>query len=273
MYERFYGFNEKPFNLTPDSKFFYPSKEHEEALARLIYAVNEKRGFAVITGEIGAGKTTLWRTLISRFNTNTKTAIITNTFLTGKQLIMMVLEEFGVKNKDRSKAELLKELNNYLIRQLSLGYNVVLIIDEAQNLRSAVLEEIRMLSNLETEKEKLLQIVLLGQPELKNMLHLKELEQLKQRIDVCFHIYPLSEKETKEYIYHRLKVASSNSEQMVNIFNLSAVSLIYKHSHGIPRLINMVCDQSLLNGYLHENKEITEEIVQEAISDLNISVV
>jgi len=278
MYEQFYNFTEKPFNLTPDSKYFFPSKEHEEALNSLIYTVNERKGFAVITGEIGSGKTTICRTLLNKLDTHTKTAIITNTYLTGKQLIQMALEDFGIQTKAKNKVQLMKELNNFLIRQLSLGYNVVLIIDEAQNLRPAVLEEIRMLSNLETEKEKLIQILLLGQPELRKQLNLQELAQLKQRINVYYHIYPLDEEETVAYINHRLKIATGarepatpqHSQELILPsvrFTDAALQAVYTYSHGIPRLINMVCDQSLLTGYVQETHEISDTLVKEALTE------
>lgn len=316
MYEQFYNFTEKPFNLTPDSKYFFPSKEHEEALNSLIYTVNERKGFAVITGEIGSGKTTICRTLINKLDTHTKAAIITNTYLTGKQLVQLALEDFGIQTRAKNKVQLMKELNDFLISQLSLGYNVVLIIDEAQNLRPSVLEEIRMLSNLETEKEKLIQILLLGQPELRNQLNLQELAQLKQRINVYYHIYPLGEEETAAYINHRLKIATgtkeltlpqrsiefscegcgkllvasvehanreadcprcgrviiiSSKQQELTLplvhFTDVAIKAIYAYSHGIPRLINMACDQSLLTGYVRGTHEITDSLIKEALTE------
>lgn len=278
MYEQFYNFTEKPFNLTPDPKYFFSSKEHEEALNSLIYTVNERKGFAVITGEIGSGKTTICRTLLSKLDTHIKTALITNTYLTGKQLIQLALEDFGIQTKAKSKVQLMKELNDFLIRQLSLGYNVILIVDEAQNLRPSVLEEIRMLSNLETEKEKLIQVLLLGQPELRQQLNLRELAQLKQRINVYYHIYPLDEAETAVYINHRLKIAtrakeptaSQHSQELILPsvhFTDAALEAIYAHSHGIPRLINTVCDQSLLTGYVQGTHEITDTLVQEALAE------
>ncbi|NOX97901.1 MAG: AAA family ATPase [Nitrospirae bacterium] len=318
MYEQFYNFTEKPFNLTPDSKYFFSSKEHEEALNSLIYTVNERKGFAVITGEIGSGKTTICRTFLNKLDTHTKTAIITNTYLTGKQLIQLALEDFGIQTKSKNKVQLMKELNNFLIRQLSLGYNVVLIVDEAQNLRPSVLEEIRMLSNLETEKEKLIQILLLGQPELRDQLNLQKLAQLKQRINVYYHIYPLNEEETTAYINHRLKIATKakkpalprsvkfnckkcgkllvaslkhadreadcpKCKQAIIIpsrqqettspppvhFTTAALQTIYAYSHGIPRLINMVCDQSLLTSYVQGSHKITETLVKDALAEFS----
>jgi len=271
MYEKFYGFSEKPFNTTPDSKFFYPSAKHTEALNSLIYAVNERKGFVVITGEIGAGKTTVCRALLNKLDLNTKVAMFTNTHLTCKELIAEILEELEVEYKGGTKQRLLSHLNHYLIRQLSNDVNVVLIIDEAQNLTPTVLEEVRMLSNLETEKEKLIQIILLGQPQLKARLENVLLEQFKQRIALYYHISALSYNETQEYIAHRLTLVSSNG---IDFFSPQALDLVYEHSRGIPRLINLICDSALLSGYIYEEKKIGEKIIDEVIKerDFNYSV-
>ena len=265
MYEDFYGFKEKPFNVTPNPKFFFPSQRHTEALDRLLYTINEKRGFAVITGEIGSGKTTVCRTLLSRLDTATKVAMITNTRLTPKQMLVSILEGLGVCLNSGTKPGLLSALNKFLLEQLSLDFNVVLIIDEAQNLSPTVLEEVRMLSNLETEEEKLIQIILMGQPELRAKLALNELAQLKQRISVQYHISPLSRDEMAGYINHRLGIASSNASIHV-IFTGEALDEIYACSGGLPRVINMVCDDALLIGYAEETKEITPQII-EAVED------
>lgn len=267
MYEKFYGFSEKPFNTTPDSRFFFPSSKHTEALNSLIYAINERKGFVVITGEIGAGKTTVIRTLLNKLEPNTKTAIITNTHLTQKELIAQVLEELEVEHSSGGKQKLLSQLNSYLISQLNQDINVVLIIDEAQNLTPKVLEEVRMLSNLETEKEKLIQIILIGQPQLKQKLENPKLEQFKQRIAVYYHIPSLSREETWGYILHRLNLVSSNG---INIFSPKAVDTIYAYSRGIPRLINLVCDSALLSGYACDTREITEQTIYEAIKERDI---
>ncbi|MEW6074713.1 MAG: AAA family ATPase [Candidatus Omnitrophota bacterium] len=269
MYEKFYGFSEKPFNTTPDSKFFYPSAKHTEALNSLIYAINEKKGFVVITGEIGAGKTTVCRATLNKLEPNTKVALITNTNLTCKELIAQILEEFEVEYKPGTKQKLLSQLNHYLIRQLAADINLVLIIDEAQNLSSKVLEEVRMLSNLETEKEKLIQIILLGQPQLKTKLQNPKLEQFQQRISVYYHIPGLTKEETRDYIFHRLKLVSSNG---VDIFSPKAMDMIYAYSRGIPRLINLVCDSALLSGYVYEISKITEKIIHEVISERDLTL-
>jgi general secretion pathway protein A len=264
MYEKFYQLTEKPFNTTPDSKFFYPSPKHTEALNSLIYAINERKGFVVITGEIGVGKTTVWRTLMNKLEPNTKVAIITNTHLTCKELIAEILEEFEVEYKPGTKQKLLSQLNKFLISQLASDINIVLIIDEAQNLSPKVLEEVRMLSNLETETEKLIQIILIGQPQLKAKLENPRLEQFKQRIAVYYHMSGLSREQTENYIFHRLKLASSNG---IDIFTPKAVDLIHNYSRGIPRVINLVCDSALLSGYIYDTKKITENIVSEVIKE------
>lgn len=264
MYEKFYGFTEKPFNVTPDSKFFFPSHKHLEALNSMYYAINERKGFVVITGEIGAGKTTVCRTLLNKLNLNTKVAMITNTHLTPKELIAEILEELEIEHRGGSKQKLLSALNAYLIRQLSCDMNIVLMIDEAQNLTPKVLEEIRMLSNLETEKDKLVQVILLGQPQLKTKLIAEKLEQFKQRIAVYYHISALSRVETEQYIHHRLKLVNSND---ADIFVPAAIDSLYTHSHGIPRLINLIADSALLSGYIRETKQITDSIIKEVIKE------
>ena len=264
MYEKFYDFSEKPFNASPDSKFFFPSVKHLEALNSLIYAINEKKGFVVITGEIGAGKTTVYRTLLNKLDLNTKVAVITNTHLTAKELIAEILDELEIEYQGGTKQKLLSQLNHYLIRQLSEDMKIVLIIDEAQNLTPKVLEEVRMLSNLETEKEKLIQIILVGQPQLKAKLEHPRLAQFKQRIAVYYHLYPLTKEEVQRYILHRLSLVSSNG---LDIFSPGAVDLIYQHSGGIPRLINLICDSALLSGYIYETKSVGEEIVKAVVKE------
>jgi general secretion pathway protein A len=264
MYEKFYEFTEKPFNTTPDSKFFFPSAKHTEALNSLIYAINERKGFVVITGEIGAGKTTVCRTLLNKLELNTKVATITNTHLTCRELVAEILEEFEVDYKPGTKQKLLSQLNQYLITQLRNDVNIVLIIDEAQNLTPTVLEEVRMLSNLETEKDKLIQIILLGQPQLKAKLENPKLEQFKQRIMVYFHLTSLNQEETEKYIQYRLSLVNPNSQEL---FTSGAIEAIYKHSRGIPRLINILADSALLSGYVYGTKQITEQIISEVIKE------
>ncbi|RKY31574.1 MAG: general secretion pathway protein [Candidatus Omnitrophota bacterium] len=267
MYEKFYEFTENPFSTTPDSKFFYPSTKHTEALNSLVYAIDQRKGFVVVTGEIGAGKTTVYRTMLHKIDGEVKIAVITNTHLSLKDLIAEILDELEVEYKPGTKQKLLSQLNNYLIKQLSENINVVLIIDEAQNLSPKSMEEVRMLSNLETEKEKLIQIILLGQPQLITKLRHPRLEQFKQRIAVYYHLSALNKDETRDYILHRLKLASSNG---IDIFSQAAIDSIYAHSRGIPRLINLICDSALLSGFVYERKQINEDIINEVVKDREI---
>jgi general secretion pathway protein A len=264
MYNKFYGFTESPFNLTPNSRFFFASHKHTEALDSLIYAIDQRKGFVVITGEIGSGKTTVCRTLLNKLDRHTQIALVTNTHLSGKDLLMTILEEFEIDFIPGSKSKLLSQLNAYLIDQLERNNNVVLIIDEAQNLKPSVLEEIRMLSNLETETEKLIQIILLGQPELKQKLALHSLEQLRQRVSVYFHLSPLDEADTKQYIRYRTKVASESDREY---FTEDALSAVYQFSKGVPRLVNQLCDNALLTGYVEEVHMIDERIIRDVIHD------
>lgn len=264
MYHKFYGFKEAPFNMTPNSRFFYESAKHVEALSTLIYAIESRKGFVVITGDIGSGKTTVCRTLLNRLDPKTQTALVTNTYISGKDLLHAVLEDLEVEYTQGSKARLLSQLNQYLIEQLRNDHNVVLIIDEAQNLKPAVLEEVRMLSNLETENEKLIQIIFLGQPELKNKLAMPKLEQLRQRIAAYYHLTPLSEDDTRKYILYRLKIAGGSDKRY---FTDPALDMIYRFSKGVPRLINQVCDSALLNGFIYEKDIIDEKLMQEVIHE------
>jgi len=265
MYFEYFEFKEPPFNLTPDSRFFFEGNKHKEALNSLLYAINLRKGFIVITGEIGSGKTTVSRALINKLDKNTEIALITNTHVNGKDLLMTLLEDLEIEFQPGfSKARLLSCLNDYLLAQAHHGHNVVLIIDEAQNLKPAVLEEVRMLSNLETEKEKLIQIVLIGQPELKQKLGLSRLEQLRQRVAIYFHLSPLAFEEMQEYILHRLKVASQSNREY---FSKEALDLVFQFSKGVPRLINQICDFALLTGYVDGLKIIDEHIMQEVIGE------
>jgi len=265
MYFEYFEFKEPPFNLTPNSKFFFEGHKHREALNSLLYAINQRKGFIVITGEIGSGKTTVSRALINKLDKNTEVALITNTHLSSKDLLMTLLEDLEIEFQPGfSKAKLLSCLNDYLLAQAHRGHNVILIIDEAQNLKPAVLEEVRMLSNLETETEKLIQIVLIGQPELKEKMALSCLEQLRQRVAIYFHLSPLGFDEAQEYILHRLKVASQSNREY---FSKEALQLIYQFSHGVPRLINQICDFALLTGYVDGLKIIDERIIQEVIEE------
>ena len=265
MYREFFGLKEKPFNVTSDPDFLFLSRVHREALSHLIFGIKEKKGFLEITGEIGAGKTTLCRAILNQLDPNTKSAFIFNSTLPELQILQMIVEDFGLIVEKKNKASMLRQLNNFLIEELSRKNNVVLIIDEAQNLKPSVLEEVRLLSNLETEKEKLFQIILVGQPELKEKLRSPSLKQLRQRIAVRYHITPLGEDEVDKYIYHRLKVAGSDGQIK---FAQDAVDRIYRFSKGIPRLINMVCDKALLAAYVMETKDITLPMIEASIDEL-----
>ncbi|PIQ84107.1 MAG: ATPase [Candidatus Omnitrophica bacterium CG11_big_fil_rev_8_21_14_0_20_63_9] len=266
MYESFFGLKEKPFSMTPDPRYFYPSAKHTDALNHMVYAIEERRGFVVITGEIGSGKTTLSRVLFQKLDRRTKTAVIRNTQLSAKDLVAQTLDELEIPYKPSStKAGLINALNEFLVEQLGTDSNVVLLIDEAQNLKPNVLEEVRMLSNLETEREKLIQIILMGQPELKSKLWLKELTQLRQRVTLHYHLAPLDEPESAAYITHRLHVAGANGTPL---FSSSALPKIFQYTQGVPRLINGLCDRALLTGYVNESKTIDAGIIAEVAGEL-----
>lgn len=268
MYKQYYGFTDKPFNTSPDPRFFFSSARHAEALSGLWYAVEERKGFVAIMGDIGAGKTTICRTLMSKLGKNTKVALITNTHITPRELIAEMLEEFDVENRGGSKQKLLSALNHFLIQQLEADVNVVLIIDEAQNLSPKTLEEVRMLSNLETEREKLIQIILLGQPQLKSKLESPKLEQFRQRIAFSYFIEPLNQKEAAEYIRYRLKIVGCDDPR--SIFTEEAIDLMYHHTRGVPRLINIFCDSALLTGYVEDSRPITTRIIEEVARERSL---
>ncbi len=265
MYEAFFGLQELPFRMTPDLRYFYASPKHRDALNHMLYAIQERRGFVIVTGEIGSGKTMLSRMLFSQLDPLTKTAIIRNTYLTAKDLIGLMLEDLDVAYTPGSKMRLVKQLNDYLVDQLRVNGNVVLLVDEAQNLSPKLLEEIRMLSNLETERDKLIQIILMGQPELKAKLWLKSLAQFRQRITLHYHLMPLDEMETAGYVHHRLHVAGAVDD---GIFEAEALRRVYRYTEGVPRLINALCDRALLTGYVNETKHISPAMIDEAATEL-----
>ncbi len=266
MYLEFYGLKENPFNVTSDPNFLFLSHVHKEALDHLIYGIEERKGFIEITGEIGAGKTTICRVLLNRLReNNTRTSVIFNSSLPEMQLLEAILIDFGITLKRRNKGLIFQQLNEFLLGQLAEGRNVVLIIDEAQNLRNSTLETIRMLSNLETEKEKLIQIVLVGQPQLREKLNAPSLLQLKQRLSVRFHLYPLNEPDVRNYIDHRLKVAGSSGDIT---FEEDACKLIASYSGGVPRVINILCDKLLLLGFARGVNYIGEDLVRQSIEEL-----
>ncbi len=265
MYNKFYGFKIKPFEITPDPKFLYLSENHREALAHLTYAIRERKGFTVLTGEVGTGKTTLVQTLLSRLNGNTKTAYIFNPKLGSTDFIHTICEDFGIGGLKKSKGQYLAQLHKFLMDCYARNENVVLIIDEAHTLEPKLLEEVRLLTNLETPRSKLLQVILIGQPELNDVLNNPQYRQLKQRISLRYHLHSLNERETEAFIKRRLKVSGAPN---ADIFTPKAIKEIYQYSKGIPRLINIVCDNALLTGYATDKKVIGPKIILEVIDHL-----
>lgn len=265
MYETFFGLKEKPFNVTADPAFFFMSKRHKEALSHMIYGIQQRKGILSITGEIGTGKTTLCRVLLNSLDKEIKSAFILNPNFSSLELLHIIVEDFGISPSIKSKVSLVSDLNNFLIKESQKNHNVVLIIDESQNLDPSQLEQIRLLTNLETAKEKLLQIILVGQPELKEKLELPNLKQLSQRIAVRYHILPLEKNEMEDYINHRLNVAGSNGDLK---FTNDAMEQIYHYSKGIPRMINIICDRALLAAFVEETKEIGKTLVEKAAQEL-----
>lgn len=268
MYQQFYQLKENPFNITCDPEFFFASPHHQEAFDHLTYGIHERKGIMVLSGEIGTGKTTVCRTLLNQLDNHVKTSFILNPSFSEIQLLQMILQDFGLSIKSSNKIKLINQLNTFLLGQTEKGHNVVLIIDEAQNLKIRQLEQIRLLSNIETEKCKLLQIILVGQPELFDKLKLPQLRQLNQRITVRFHILPLERDDIKEYIFHRLKIADATLR--LN-FSKEAIDSIYLYSKGTPRLINILCDRALLAGYVAETFQIDEKIIQKCAREINQS--
>lgn len=265
MYSSFFGFTHKPFQLTPDPQFLFLSRVHKRALTYLNYGIVDNSGFILLTGEVGAGKTTIIRTLLKQIPQEIKIARVNNTKVSSDQLIAMINEDFGLDTKGKDKTQMLAELTEFLIKEYAGGGRSMIIIDEAQNLSADLLEEIRLLSNLETDKSKLLQIILIGQPELNATLSRRELEQLRQRIAVNTYISNLNRAETEEYIKHRLKVAG-NANAVT--FEEGVMDAIYDFSKGTPRLINILCEFTLLAAFVDEKRVIDTELVKEIIRDL-----
>lgn len=276
MHEEYYGFTEKPFSLTPDPKYLYKSESHANAFDLLQYAIRRREGFVVITGDIGTGKTTLCRAILDQLDRKTFTALVLNPFITEEDLLRLILQDFGVVSREEvkrgrlfgvSKQELIDTLNDFVLSLLPLRAGALLIIDEAQNLPPQVLEQIRILSNLETDKEKLLQIVLVGQSNLKDVLRSPGLRQLDQRVSIRYELKPLTREETSAYIAHRLTIAGGNA---VVSFTPKALELVHRYSGGIPRLINVLCDRALLGGYAARTNRIVADMVTTAAKGLDL---
>jgi general secretion pathway protein A len=259
MYKQFYGFKENAFNITADPAFYFESTSHKEAYAHLLYGIRNRKGILCLTGEVGTGKTTLCRILLNKIDTNIKTAFILNPSFSPVQLLQLIAKDLGLRTESSNKLDLTHALNNFLLAETSRGHNVVVIIDEAQNLDTRQLEQVRLLSNLETEKNKLLQIILVGQPELLEKLKKTSLRQLNSRISVRYHVRPLSREEIGEYIQHRIRIAGGPAQLQLTA---QALDYIYSASNGTPRLINILAEHALLAGFVQETFLINEETIR-----------
>lgn len=264
MYESFFGLKESPFNVTPDPRFLYFSRRHQEALSAMIYGVESRRGFIQITGEIGAGKTTLCRTLLERFEGKVHSSLIFNPKFSEFEFLRAIVEDFGIQSPGKRRKDYYDSLNRFLLEESQKGCNAILIIDEAQLMTPRALEQVRLLSNLETTTQKLLQIILVGQPELKELLDRPDLVQLKQRITIRYHLAELSQAEMASYITHRLKVAGAD----VNFFTENAMDMIYHLSSGIPRIINVLADRAMTAAFSQGCQIIQPSLVEMAEADL-----
>lgn len=267
MYEKFFQLEKKPFELVPNPEFLFLSKSHKKAIVYLDYGIKEHAGFILITGEVGSGKTTIVRNLLKNLDGSVTLSKVFNTKVTSEQLIAMVNDDFGLDTVHKDKITLLRELTDFLIEQHARQLWPTLIIDEAQNLSGELLEEVRMLSNLETDTSKLLQIILVGQPELRKTLAQPDLRQLRQRISISCHIMPLSRKETEDYIFHRLEVAGNRNAVS---FDEGSIDIMYSFSRGIPRLLNIICDFLMLSAFAEETKRMSKELVREVIGEIEI---
>ena len=265
VYLDYYGLKEAPFNITPNPRFLFFSTKHREAFNHLLYGIRERKGFVQLTGEVGAGKTTLCRALLEELGDNFSTALILNPVLDADQLIKAIAMELGLKVKGMDRLEIIAEINRFLLEQVENQRDTVLIIDEAQDLTLELLEQVRLLSNLETDDRKLFQIVLMGQPELRDRLNDPRLRQLRQRITVRYHLSPLRRSEVGQYIQHRLQVSGANGSPY---FTTPAIWRINHYSKGIPRLINALCDKCLLAGFVEQRDRIDFRMTGAAIREL-----
>jgi len=265
VYHDFYGLSEAPFDITPNPRFLFYSGKHREAYNHLLYGIRERKGFVQLTGEVGAGKTTLCRALLEQLDDHYSTALILNPVMTPDQLMRAIAMEYGLPVNTLDRLETLAVINQFLLQQVERGKDTVLIIDEAQDLTDELLEQVRLLSNLETDDRKLLQIVLMGQPELRNRLNNYKLRQLRQRITVRYHLEPLNHREISHYVKHRLQLAGGNGHPS---FTSMALWRVHRYSQGIPRLINAVCDKALLAGFVRQTQRIGYRLVGLAIREL-----
>src|SRR5579872_517497 len=265
VYLEYYGLSEPPFNITPNPRFLFFSAKHREAFNHLLYGIRERKGFVQLTGEVGAGKTTLCRALLEQLGDTFSTALILNPVLDADQLVKAVAMEFELDVKGMDRLETVAVINDFLLRQMAMERESVLIIDEAQDLTNELLEQVRLLSNLETDDRKLLQIVLMGQPELRERLNAHSLRQLRQRITVRYHLNPLRRFEVAQYVQHRLQVSGSRGAPY---FTRPALWRIYNYSQGIPRLVNAVCDKALLAGFVEQRDRINYRLVGRALREL-----
>ncbi len=264
MYCKFYGFKRRPFSTTSEPHFFFESVSHREAYAAIQYGISQRKGIILITGEVGTGKTTLCKKLLGRLEKNVKASLVLNPYFSDMQLLQAIVEDFGISIEKKSRLEIIKALNTFLIDLHAKGANAVLIIDEAQHLTPRQLEQVRLLSNLETSEEKLLQLILVGQPELVKNLAQYKLRQIRQRIFVKHELLPLQEDEVRKYIHLRLKDVGKADHIMKD----ECYRIIYEFSGGVPRLINMLCDRGLLMGYVREQSRLDETIFQDSIKEI-----
>jgi type II secretory pathway predicted ATPase ExeA len=270
MYRQFFGLNRNPFEISPDPFFYHPTPRHNEALANLHYGVGRRKGFIVITGEVGTGKTLLVRCLLAELRKgNIAFAYLFNPLLTTMEFFQYIMADFGLPYEGRSKTQILLDLNRFLIQRHARGLITALVIDEAQALRPELLEEIRLLTNLETSQQKLLQIVLLGQPELEGQLDSAELRQLKQRIALRCQLLPLDEEQTKAYVHSRLERAGAKPERPV--FSDEALSTVHEYSRGIPRIINNLCENAMVSAYARQQKPVTPEMIADVAADFRLT--
>jgi type II secretory pathway predicted ATPase ExeA len=267
LYLKYFGLREAPFNLTPDSKFFYNSAFHREALASLFYGIKSKKGFLVVTGEVGTGKTTLIRKLLRSLEATHHSVFIFNTLVTFEELLENIMQDLGLDHAGLSRVAVVHRLNEFLLDKATQGHTVSILIDEAQNLSENALEAVRLLSNMETDREKLIQIILVGQPELEAKLNSPSLRQLKQRVSLWSRLDRLSPTDTETYIHHRLEIAGYEGP---DLFDSSSIRLICEYASGTPRLINSICDNALLTAFAGSKKVVSEQIVHEVVGDLRL---